>query len=474
MLTSSKFALSRFLVPAAGLGAFAVATLLYLGDRPAYVQVMTALMKLPAPRPFVDWEWIPSAVRCWSDGVNVYVNNTCYQVWPNQTFNYSPLWLRASFLRSGESWTNAFMLSVCVLFFLWLATLPPPRRARDQVIALLAALSCATVLAMERGNADLVIFLFVMAALNLRRLALPFRLAGYALLALAGLLKFYPFMALVIVLRERFAIVASVATASAAALLALAISYREELGWMAQNLPHPSYYTLQFSAANLPVGLGVTVAKLLEKGAHQGPDAARTIGGMVSLALLPLFVIAAAVAALALGRRTRLPSALAELPPYASDALVVGAALICGCFFAIPSVIYRGIFLLLTLPGLALLAQRLGDAPGRKVLGAACAAAPFVLWVPFLAWCLSQAGLGADLPYQGSPYGSFPGLTLGYLLWLAGELGWWLIVTVLLSVLGAFAVRTELWAALSRLGRPADPGRVEARAQASLHRQRPG
>jgi hypothetical protein len=39
----------------------------------------------------------------------------------------------------------------------------------------------------------------------------------------------------------------------------------------------------------------------------------------------------------------------------------------------------------------------------------------------------------------------------GYILWLAGELAWWWIITLLLAVLGAFVGRTELWAMFCRL-----------------------
>jgi hypothetical protein len=48
------------------------------------------------------------------------------------------------------------------------------------------------------------------------------------------------------------------------------------------------------------------------------------------------------------------------------------------------------------------------------------------------------------LLYHYNNYDNFPPSVPGYVLWLAGELAWWWIITLLLAVLGAFVVRTEL------------------------------
>jgi hypothetical protein len=109
--------------------------------------------------------------------------------------------LRATFLELGEHWINVTMLSVCVLFLLSLATLTPPHNWRDLIIALFATLSSATFLAAERGNADLILFLMIVAGINLRVLPLAFRLGGYGLIIIAGLVKFYPLVALIVALR---------------------------------------------------------------------------------------------------------------------------------------------------------------------------------------------------------------------------------------------------------------------------------
>jgi hypothetical protein len=154
------------------------------------------------------------------------------------------------------------------------------------------------------------------------------------------------------------------------------------------------------------------------------------------------------------------------LPTRQTDFLFTGAALICGCFFASQSVIYRGIYLLLALPGLAELSRRQQTPLRRRLFASAGAAIVFVLWTPFLDQCLKFVGLTGPVAYIGlarrtallnhyDNYDNFPGFTLGYVLWLAGELAWWWIITLLLAVLGAFVARTELWALFCRfVGRP--------------------
>ena len=133
-----------------------------------------------------------------------------------------------------------------------------------------------------------------------------------------------------------------------------------------------------------------------------------------------------------------------------------------GCFFASQSVIYRGIYLLLALPGLAELSRQIPTPSGRRLFGSAGAAIVFVLWTPFLDECLNLAGLSARLQYIGlaprtalllhypNNYNNSPSSTLGYGLWLASELAWWWIITLLLAVLSAFLVRTELWTLFCR------------------------
>lgn len=446
---------SRYTVPTIGLAVFAVLIGLYLAHSPLYLAIMHAMIRVPASRPFSDWEWLPSAVRCWAEGVDVYVNNTCYRLGKGFTFNYSPLWLRLVFLRTGEAWTGQAMLTAGTLFFLSLITLPGPRTPRDQAISLLATLSCSTFLVIERGNADLVLFLLIVAAVHLRALALPFRLVGYALIVLCGLLKFYPMAAMIIVARERFAVFAAVALASVAALAALVLAYHDELRAMAGNLPPPSYFLLQFGWGELPGGLGAAVAAVLGTMMHADAETARAAGMRVAGALQILLIAPCCAAAVSVARRYDLRSALRRLSARQADFLAVGAALMCGCFFAGQNVIYRGIFFLLVLPGLAALSRAVPA--GGRVFRWTAGAILLVLWTPFLNAALLAARLATPLQYPADGFRVFPGFDPGYALWLVSELAWWGVIAVFLAVLGTFL----LDALAIMVGRP---GRTRIRA----------
>src|SRR5262249_24149701 len=170
-------------------------------------------------------------------------------------------------------------------------------------------------------------------------------------------------VAIIIVLRERPAVVAMVAFAAGAALAALALSYHDELVLMVGNIPSSSYFTLQFSAQDLPGGLGVIAQRVMTELLHQDANVARALAAVVYRSLLLLLIVQAVAAAIWFGRRCHLQSAFTYLPTRRADFLVVGAALVCGCFFAGQSVIYKGIFLLLALPGLLTLSDRFSLRP---------------------------------------------------------------------------------------------------------------
>ena len=156
------------------------------------------------------------------------MNNTCY-FWQGLPFNYSPLWLRLTFLPTGHAAAVAISVALIVGFFLSLATLRPPRTVGELAVLLLALLSSATALAAERGNADLLMFLMAIGAANASLYALWVRLIGYGLLLAAGLLKFYPLAGLVIAVRDRAWVLLSAFIVSVAAVLALVLAFRPEL-----------------------------------------------------------------------------------------------------------------------------------------------------------------------------------------------------------------------------------------------------
>lgn len=456
MMTSRLRAIVlRFAIPAGGLVAIALSATLYVNFPQIYRRMMTTVIALPGPHPFIDWEEVAGAIECSSKGLDVYVNNPCFTAVATR-FNYSPLWLRFRFIRHGNWWTNLFGLSFAVLFFLSLGVLPSPRAARfDLAITLFCAISSATIFAVERANADLIMFLMIVVGVFACSSRLPVRLFGYAVITLAGLLKFYPMAALIIAIRERLAVFAAIAFIAATALGGLVLSYHAELVRMTLNLPSGIlFHPLQFSAYDIPNGLGVAVSKIATGLMHQDAARAKAIGQVIHNSLLLLLIAVTLVAAIWFERRCRLQHAVRQLDIREADFLLVGAAIICGCFFANENALYRGIFLLLALPGLLALAPELPLPFGRAALRATCVAIVFVLWFPFEQECvlLAFAALGklVDVSYQRMDR------LVRFVMWLGDQLSWWWIITVLLAVLGSLAINSELWSALSRFFEPSN------------------
>jgi hypothetical protein len=431
----------------AGLAALLLVVMLYVFAPTLYGYLMAAMIKVPAPHPFTDFEWVPSAVLCWSRGVDVYLNNTCYFEHVGLGFNYSPLWLRLSFLKTLGPWTNPLAILLCVLFLVSPAILPVVRSAHGQALLLLTTLSCATFLAMERANMDLVIYLIVLCAVLLTRHNLPVRITGYGLIIFAALLKFYPIVALVLACRERLLILVLIGFAAIASLAALVALFPQELLSMARSFPRPSYYTLQFGAVDLPIGLVATVRAYFNFSAVAYHSLLRP----VELLLRAFLPIMAATAAFYVAWRLRLVKIMTKMDNKDTDSLVAGATIICGCFFLINNVIYRGIFLLLVMPGLLLLEKQVQVTSGARLIRGVCIAVCFVLWTPFLESLLRALNIIQHrLAYQTS---TGPDSAPAYILWLSSELAWWTVVTMLLAVVGAFVFASRTGTALqSKLG----------------------
>src|SRR5436190_2721355 len=169
---------------------------------------------------------------------------------------------------------------------------------------------------------------------------------------LADLLKFYPFFALILVVRERAAIFITVAVAATTALGGLVFFYGQELARAADNASSAVPVRLQFTGPNifgvthLPGGFGFMVSALATKLFHYDIASAIAIGQLVYRILLFLFVVLALAIAIWFGRRFRLQQAVAQLDQPNADFLLAGAALICDCFFATSNMIYKSIFLL--------------------------------------------------------------------------------------------------------------------------------
>lgn len=403
------------LLPAVGLAALAIFTALFAISRAAYQHVISLWWARALPDPFID-SVTGAQVGCWQRGIDVYATDPCDPL--GRLFDYSPLWLRLWFLPSDLKWTNALGLCQAVILMATLAVLPRARTRKDSAITLLALLSPASVWAVERSNVDL--FMFVLAAFGILCLerGLPIRIAGYGAMLLGGLLKFYPAVLLLLLVRERTKTFIALATVAGAILAGFVLGFRHELARALANTPFPSPFDYSFGAAQLPGGLGL-------------------IAGWpgLKLILLPALLALCLLSAIRLARRADFSDALGSLSQREILCLLVGADLVCGCFFGTNNAGYRALYLLFVLP--ALLAMTgLFRRVAWAALGAMWIRIPLAITGPEHSEAWTQSGVA-------------------YLLfWLGREALWWWVVTVLLAVLVNMVLQSSAWHSLQGLSSP--------------------
>jgi len=445
---------SRWFLPAAGLAALLIAALTFCFDTSAYMRIMTVLMIVPFPRPFIDAQAVPAVVECARQGIDVFVSVPCdpgHRLW-----DYSPIWLWATFL---PPWANWMGICMDAAFFMSLALLPRPSGRTGLMMTALATFSSAPVFALERGNVDLIMFVLIALGGFLWARSFGLRLAGYALFGLAGFLKFYPLVLFLLFIRERVFRFAALICIGFATLAAFILRYHADLRQAAANMPVFSEFTDAFGSHQLPRGLEAVIPYFLRSAGLSWPFLT-TIRAQALFAwdAWATLTIAAIAFGLWLAAQTKMISAFSEMDHGARCFLVIGSALMCFNFFACENDSYREIFLLFTIPGML----RLAAVPGvGRTFGFTAAAIVFVMWG--LTSQVAVARLSGGLAYPMG--GSVPILTY----WFVRELVWWWIISILLCILFGFIAQSPVWRGVQEL-RQRRPAR---RSPRSLRRAEP-
>src|SRR5215469_11117 len=99
------------------------------------------------------------------------------------------------------------------------------------------------VFALERANADVLLFLLALAAGLLSECGLAARIIGYGLVLFAALLKYYPAVVFIILSRERPAVFAAVAMAITVLLAGFFAPLNADIMRGLANIPPGPYNT---------------------------------------------------------------------------------------------------------------------------------------------------------------------------------------------------------------------------------------
>ncbi|HET7572345.1 MAG TPA: hypothetical protein VFJ77_06725 [Gaiellaceae bacterium] len=176
-----------------------------LGVRAANGSVPWATVGVaPGDLSFEDLRSVTSAWDCARRGVEAFPSNPCDPLGASggvvRAANYPRLWIDAWHLGLGQGATVPLGIAVGVVFFAAALAVAGPLTLGEGAVYGAALLAPATLLGVERGNVDLLMFALVAVAVLLVR-RLPWVAA--AAVALAGALKLFPAAAVTLFLRGR-------------------------------------------------------------------------------------------------------------------------------------------------------------------------------------------------------------------------------------------------------------------------------
>lgn len=400
------------------------------GRSELYFSVMHFLCVDAWTRPFLDMTGVLSMGECHRLGVDVMKNNPCDPL--GRLLNYGPPLVHLPFSTADANllgMLQGLALLIAAAFVL------RPRTRGELAIAAVASLSCGVLYALERANLDALEFVLIVLSGPLSARGRGGRFVSYALYYVGGVLKFYPFALLLMILRERLALAIGLGVACLAAIGSYALIYRHDLSAIGAALPPFEYNADVFGATCLPFGL----ADWLEL-----PDFA-------GIALMTVLVAGFGVVAWRIARRIRGELARAGFDGLNLHYLLAGSIVLIGCFFIHTNITYRTVFLLLLLPGFFDLRR---TASLRRMFGAAIAAAIFCLWSEFFRqWGDYAIDAVQDLiapERPDTPLWNAPSMVF----FVGRELVWWWLIAVMGAIVGVFALDSPAVQGLRRLVRP--------------------
>ncbi|MCP4328275.1 MAG: hypothetical protein GY791_07550 [Alphaproteobacteria bacterium] len=384
---------------------------------------------------FLDIVGPLSWLECARQGIDVFTTNPCDIA--NRIYNYGHGWLilMGTGLSTADTvWAGALTSSV---FLFGIVALLRPMDLGQALYCALIVVAPAIMFAAERANVDIVIFLLVLAAAGLLSMGLVGRLLGYVVLFFCGLLKFFPFFALGLALRERTKVFFAVTAISAIGVAIYIGLYGSEIWTVFGNMPwtsHPIEFTTR--------GLAKSIAAMWHLVFGWEPDRRGLWYDIVRL-LLPLAGIWLSFRSFKWLRRSGfcIKASKTEMTLF-----LLGCVIICFCFFTGRNFSYRAIFLVLCVPALLTALGGVDNDDNRqtKKIG----------WtiLVLLAFSLWSSAVFYNLQAIGDVIGDFAYIVI----WVLAEVLNWALVVLLAAFIWDLAARSPAWGALVRSGKFAD------------------
>ena len=405
---------------------FSLSALYLSGDHEFYEAVISYYGVAPFRFPFVDISGSLAAWECARQGIDVVLSDPCDVL--KRPYNYSPLWMDLSSIPLGVKDTPVVGWCLDLLFLISLVFVPPPRRVTELILVLAATLSTMVVFALERANPDILLFMLALATGFLADRAPVLRMAGYGVAMFSALLKYYPIMVMIVVFREQRSRFLAISAVAVAILVLFWSQYHVDIGRGFPTIAVGPKMSDLFAAKNLPSLSG----DLVQLSMTSSPLA--SLAGWVTMVTLYVMLLAgSAVICCRVLATGALHAGVEALDRPERMFLVIGSAVIVGCFFAGQSIGYRGVFLLLVLPGMLGLARSSSASGLRRLSLGTGVVIVLLMWGECFRLALDRT-VGPQL-----------------LFWLTRELGWWWAISVMIAVLADFVLHSPVVQSLPSL-----------------------
>jgi len=373
----------------------------------SYVQFW-GYLGVPSISPsFADLRGITSALDCYRQGFDPLIHNPC-DPW-NRPMNYPRLWLGLSSLGLDQSHTFILGILQAILFYACIFIIIIKRlNVSEGLFYGLILCSPAVMLAVERGNNDLMIFVFLSLAVLMMQKR---RILPYIFILMASILKLYPIVSITSALREdkKRAIIIMLMVGT---LFMIYMIYTwQDVILIGTTVPRSA--NLSYGSRVLFDGLNPIFQSITGLGI---PEHFRTIFSFTAV----LFVLVASYLAIRLGF---IQTQNKLMTSQYLDNFRIGAIIYIGTFIIGHNFDYRLIFLILTLP--QLLAWIKIQNPLSQVSVFLLIAILVTMWSSFFAvWFSGLFSLVFSLEKTGN-----------HLVFLLEEIINWLIFGCLIAIL---------------------------------------
>jgi hypothetical protein len=322
--------------------------------------------------PFADLRTITHSIDCVAKGLDPFTIGAC-DPW-GRLYNYPSIWLHLGAIGISSASSNLIGILFIALLCATLLLIYETRTVVSGIIAFAAVISPPTLLLVERGNIDVLMFsATVVASYYLaKRSGLCATLLQCGVIVLLAVLKIYPIGSATVLAHRRWGLAGIALTGALTMIGLLGLVGLEEIKTIAMNTPQVTYRSygdvLIFLRAN-EYGLVPNVLSI---------NTLRAIAAMTALSLAGIAILVS----------LRRPGILRSVLPALDPASTIGAvAMSCVSIFCFSFILgsnynYRLVFLLGVLP--VLLTAH--DTERRAGTIVAPAAIVLFLWVSAVSW----------------------------------------------------------------------------------------